>query len=44
MRKKVLIQHFGSLDKVRLASVEEIAKVKGLGPALAQKLSEALHR
>ncbi len=43
-RKKALIQHFGSLDKVRLATTEEIAKVKGLGPALSAKLHEALHR
>ena len=42
VRKRVLIQHFGSLDKVRLASVEEIAKVKGFGPALAVKVHEAL--
>jgi excinuclease ABC subunit C len=39
-RKKALIQHFGSLDKVRLASIEEIAKVKGFGPSLA----ESVHR
>jgi excinuclease ABC subunit C len=43
-RKKALIQHFGSLDKVRLAATDEIAKVKGFGPALAAKLREALHR
>ena len=42
VRKKVLIQHFGSLDKVRLASVEEIAKVKGFGQSLAQKVFEEL--
>ncbi|HTW92647.1 MAG TPA: excinuclease ABC subunit UvrC [bacterium] len=41
-RKKVLIQHFGSLDKLRLASVDEIAKVKGFGSALAQKVFEGL--
>jgi excinuclease UvrABC nuclease subunit len=29
-------------DKVRLASVEEITKVKGFGRALAQKVSEEL--
>jgi excinuclease ABC subunit C len=40
VRKKALIQHFGSLDKVRLASIEEIAKVKGFGPSLA----ESVHR
>jgi excinuclease ABC subunit C len=43
VRKKVLIQHFGSLDKVRLASVGEIAKVKGFGPALAELLHRRLH-
>ncbi|MCX6843186.1 MAG: excinuclease ABC subunit UvrC [candidate division WOR-3 bacterium] len=43
MRKKVLIQHFGSLDKVRLASVEEIAKVKGFGPSLSEKVFRELH-
>jgi excinuclease ABC subunit C len=43
VRKKALIQHFGSLDKVRLASVEEIAKVKGFGPALADLVYRQLH-
>jgi excinuclease ABC subunit C len=43
VRKKALIQHFGSLDKVRLASVEEIAKVKGFGPALAELVHRQLH-
>ena len=43
-RKKALIQHFGSLDKVRLATAEEIAKVKGLGPALAEKVFRELRR
>jgi len=42
-RKKALIQHFGSLDKVRLAAAAEIAKVKGFGPALADKVFQALH-
>ena len=44
VRKKALIQHFGSLDKVRLAAVEELAKVKGFGPALADKVFRELHR
>jgi excinuclease ABC subunit C len=42
VRKKALIQHFGSLDKVRLANVEDIAKVKGFGPVLAAKLHGTL--
>jgi excinuclease ABC subunit C len=43
VRKKALIQHFGSLDKARLASVDEIAKVKGFGPALAENVHRGLH-
>jgi excinuclease ABC subunit C len=43
VRKKVLIQHFGSLDKVRLATAEDIAKVEGFGPALADKVFRELH-
>jgi excinuclease ABC subunit C len=43
-RKKALIQHFGSLDKLRLASVEEIAEVRGFGPSLAENVATALHR
>jgi excinuclease ABC subunit C len=43
VRKRTLIQHFGSLDKVRLAAVDDIAKVKGFGPALADRLFRALH-
>jgi excinuclease ABC subunit C len=43
-RKKALIQHFGSLDKVRLATAADIAKVKGFGPALADKVFRELHR
>ena len=42
-RKKALIEHFGSLDKVRLASVDEIAKVKGFGRALAETVHRQLH-
>ena len=44
VRKKALIQHFGSLDKVRQASVEEIAKVRGFGLALAEKLFRELRQ
>jgi excinuclease ABC subunit C len=43
VRKKALIQHFGSLDKVRLAAVEDIAKVRGFGPALAETVHRQLH-
>ena len=43
-RKAALIRHFGSLVKVKLASVEEIAEVKGLGPTLAENVFSQLRR
>jgi excinuclease ABC subunit C len=42
-RKKALVQHFGSLEKLRLASVADIARVKGFGPSLADKVYGQLH-
>ncbi len=42
-RKKALIQHFGSLDKLRKASVEEIAGASGFGAATAEKVFRQLH-
>jgi len=43
-RKQALIQHFGSLDKLKHATTIEIARVKGFGPALADKVFGELHR
>ena len=43
-RKKALIQHFGSLDKLRLAAKTDIARVRGFGPSLAANVHDALHR
>jgi excinuclease ABC subunit C len=34
-RVKVLLRHFGSVARLRAASAEEIAEVRGIGPALA---------
>ncbi len=42
-RRQLLIQHFGSLAKLRGASVEEIAQVKGIGRGLAEKIYHSLH-
>ena len=42
VRKKSLLKHFGSLKKLKLATVEEIASVAGIGPGLAQSISEHL--
>lgn len=37
-RKKVLLDHFGSLQKLKHASVEELRQVEGIGPGMAEKL------
>ena len=37
-----MITYFGSLKKVRAATVEEIAAVPGFGPKLALAIKEAL--
>ena len=42
VRRKALMSHFGSLKKLRQASVEEIAAVPGFGPKLAQSIKAAL--
>lgn len=41
-RKQVLLQHFGSVHRLRRASVEEIVAVPGIGRALAEAIQEAL--
>jgi excinuclease ABC subunit C len=41
-RKKALLKHFGSLKKLRAASVDEIAAVKGVGRAAAEAVAETL--
>ena len=42
MRRKALVTYFGSIKKLREASVEEIAKVPGFGPKLAATVHEAV--
>jgi excinuclease ABC subunit C len=41
-RKQLLLAKFGSVARLRRASVEEIATVRGVGPALARTVKEAL--
>jgi len=43
VRRKTLLRHFGSLRKLRAATVEEIAAVPGVGPRTASAIKEALH-
>src|SRR4029079_13575850 len=42
-RKKALLKRFGSLTKLRAATVEEIAGTPGLGPTVASTIYEQLH-
>ncbi|GAB6904116.1 excinuclease ABC subunit UvrC [Kineosporia succinea] len=42
-RKKALLAHFGSVKKLRAASVEAIASVQGVGPKVAQSVVDTLN-
>lgn len=42
-RRSDLVKHFGSVKRLKEASVEDIQEVKGLGPALAATVYVALH-
>ncbi|MGE5224930.1 MAG: excinuclease ABC subunit UvrC, partial [Omnitrophica WOR_2 bacterium] len=41
-RRKALLQHFGSIDKIQTASVEELQKVTGITAQLAQSIKDHL--
>lgn len=42
-RRTELVKHFGSVAKLKEASVEDISQVKGFGPKLAEAVYEGLH-
>jgi excinuclease ABC subunit C len=44
VRRKVLMRHFGSLKKLRAASVDDIAALPGFGQRTATAISEALEQ
>ena len=43
MKKKELIQHFGTIKALREASVEELRQVSGIGPEIAKNIHEKFH-
>jgi excinuclease ABC subunit C len=42
-RRAALLKHFGSLRKLKAASVDEIAALPGFGPRTAAAVLAALH-
>jgi excinuclease ABC subunit C len=43
-RKRILLRHFNSIEKLRQASAEEISAVEGIGPKLAENLVDFFAR
>lgn len=43
VRRKKLLNHFGGMSALKSASQEEIGKVKGISPKLAEEIYAALH-
>ena len=44
VRRGALLAHFGSIDRLRSATIEEISEVDGFGPKLAAELHAFLAR
>ena len=43
VRRKALLRHFGSVKRLKEASVEQIREVPGIGPALGATIHVTLH-
>jgi excinuclease ABC subunit C len=43
-KRKALLNHFGGMQKIKNASIDELCLVQGINASLAQKIFEAFHR
>ncbi len=43
-RRRMLLEHFGSTERIRTSSVDEIAKLKGINKSLAARIVEFLNK
>ena len=41
-KRQTLLKEFGSIDKIKKASIEELTKIKGINETLAKKIKEEL--
>lgn len=41
-KKQELLKHFGSVENIKKADIEELAKIKGINPDLARNIKEFL--
>ena len=44
VKKKALLKHFGSVEKIKESNLEDLAKVKGINESFAQKILEELNK
>ncbi len=44
VKKQELLKHFGSIEKIKQANIEEISQIKGINEELARKIKEALEK
>jgi excinuclease ABC subunit C len=42
-RKKLLLEHFGSVANIKSAKVEDLSKVNGISKSLAQQIYDSFH-
>ena len=41
-KRTLLLKEFGSVSKIKQASIEELTKIKGINEALAKKIKDEL--